>query len=126
MQRSLRAKDNPALNVAIQAGSHLRKPVLVFFRLTPHSYHANLRHYHFLVEALNELAADLRGRRVGFMVQRYPDGGVAQFCAVVRASLVIGDENPLRQAEASRTRVAARLKCHFGRWIRISSCRRGY
>ena len=35
MRRSQRGRDNPALNVAIQAGNVLKKPVLVFFGLTP-------------------------------------------------------------------------------------------
>ena len=44
MQRSQRAHDNPALNVAIQAGNLLGKPVLVFFQLLHRAHHANLRH----------------------------------------------------------------------------------
>jgi deoxyribodipyrimidine photo-lyase len=44
MRRSQRGLDNAALNVAIQAGNVLKKPVLVFFGLTPKAHHANLRH----------------------------------------------------------------------------------
>ena len=39
MGRSQRAADNPALNVAIQAGNVLHKPVVVFFGLTPKAHH---------------------------------------------------------------------------------------
>lgn len=47
MRRSQRGRDNPALNIAIQAGNVLKKPVLVFFGLTPNAHHANFRHYTF-------------------------------------------------------------------------------
>ena len=66
MQRSQRPFDNPALNTAIQAGNHLGKPVVVFIRLVPHSHHANLRHYYFLVQGLRDLeslGAGSLGRR---------------------------------------------------------------
>jgi deoxyribodipyrimidine photolyase len=38
MRRSQRGSDNAALNVAIQAGNILKKPVLVFFGLTPKAH----------------------------------------------------------------------------------------
>src|ERR1041384_3061945 len=62
MQRSQRAYDNPALDIAIRIGNLLRKPVVVFFRIGRSSHRPNLRHYHFLAQALKELAADLRKR----------------------------------------------------------------
>ena len=60
MQRAQRATDNAALNAAIEAGNCLGKPVVVFFQLVPHSHHANLRHYQFLVEGLKDIATDLK------------------------------------------------------------------
>ncbi len=52
MQRAQRAQDNPALNVAIEAGNLLRKPVVVYFQLLPRSPHANLRHYEFMRQGI--------------------------------------------------------------------------
>ncbi len=49
MQRAQRAHDNPALDVAIQVGNELNKPVVVFFAPVPFYPRANLRHYSFLV-----------------------------------------------------------------------------
>ena len=109
MQRAQRAVDNPALTAAIDAGNNLGKPVVVFFQLVPHAHHANYRHYQFLVEGLAEIAAELQKRKVGFVVRRYPDHGLLQFCSEVRPCLVIADENPLMEAERAKTRIAEKI-----------------
>jgi deoxyribodipyrimidine photo-lyase len=110
MQRAQRSEDNPALDVAVELGNALGKPVVAFFGLTPFVERANLRHYQFLVEGLHDVANGLRRRRVGFALRRYPDHSVIAFAEEVRAAIVIGDENPLRQAEAWRARAADRLR----------------
>jgi len=46
MQRSQRAVDNPALDVAIEACNALRKPVVAFLGLVPFYPNANLRQLH--------------------------------------------------------------------------------
>ena len=115
MQRSQRPFDNPALNTAIQAGNLLGKPVVVFFRLVPHSHHANLRHYYFLVQGLRDLAAGLEKRGVGFVLRRYPERGIMPFLAAVKPCLVIGDENPMREAERSKAKFAQECSVPFWR-----------
>lgn len=113
MQRSQRANDNPALNLAIEAGNLLGKPVVVFFQLVARARHANLRHYEFMRRGLEELPAALRKRGVGFVLRRYPEHGLSRFCSEVKPCLVIGDENPLREAEQSKRRVAAEVSVPF-------------
>ncbi|HET8827424.1 MAG TPA: deoxyribodipyrimidine photo-lyase [Terriglobales bacterium] len=98
MRRSIRVGDNPSLDIAIQAANALGKPVVVFFALVPVA-NANLRHYTFLIEALADIPAELRERNVGFVLQRYPDHSVADFCSGVRAALLVTDDNPLRGSE---------------------------
>ena len=110
MQRAQRAADNPALDVAIDAGNALRKPVVVFFGLHAFVERANLRHYQFLVEGLPELAEELERRGVGFVLRRSPDHGLLPFLADVKPALVVGDENPLRQPEGWRQTMAAALR----------------
>src|ERR1035441_9190337 len=44
MQRAMRIVDNPALDVAIEAGNLLGLPVVVFFLAIPNYPNANLRH----------------------------------------------------------------------------------
>jgi deoxyribodipyrimidine photo-lyase len=109
MQRAQRAVDNPALDVAIHAGNALSKPVVVFFGLNPFVERGNVRHYRFLIDGLDDIAAGLRSRRVGFVLRRYPDHRLSAFVAAVRPALVVGDENPLRQTEAWREKVSLEL-----------------
>jgi len=114
MQRSQRPFDNPALNTAIQAGNLLGKPVVVFFRLVPHSHHANLRHYYFLVQ---DCAISLRGfekRGVGFVLRRYPERGIMPFLAAVKPCLVIGDETPCAKLSGARPSSHRNAPCHSG------------
>jgi deoxyribodipyrimidine photo-lyase len=110
MQRAQRSVDNPALDVAIELGNALDKPVVVFFGLNPFVERANLRHYQFLVEGLADIADGLRRRRVGLVLRRHPDHSVIRFAEQARAAIVIGDENPLRQPEAWRVRAADALR----------------
>ncbi len=112
MQRAQRAVDNPALDTAIEAANLLGKPVVVFFALVPYP-NANWRHYQFMVEALNDTAARLAKRGVGFVLRRHPDNDLAAFCEEVRAALVVGDENPLREPERWRQLLAEKLRVPF-------------
>jgi deoxyribodipyrimidine photo-lyase len=110
MQRAQRAIDNPALNVAVDAANASGKPVVVFFAPVPFYLHANLRHYRFLNEGIPELAAELARKRIGFVLRRYPDHSLLRFCDEVKAALVVGDENPLRETEAWRQTAAKKLR----------------
>ena len=113
MQRAQRAADNAALTAAIEAGNGLGRPVVVFFQLVPHSHHANFRHYQFLVEGLKDIAAELKRRRVGLVVRRYPQHGLLRFCSEVRPCLVIGDENPMKEAELTKSKIAQKIALPF-------------
>jgi deoxyribodipyrimidine photo-lyase len=113
MQRAQRAVDNPALTAAIKAGNLLGKPVVVFFQLVPHAHHANYRHYQFLVEGLGDIAPDLQKRKIGFVLRRYPDHGLLRFCSEVRPCLVIADENPLMEAERTKSKIAQKIAVPF-------------
>jgi deoxyribodipyrimidine photo-lyase len=113
MQRAQRAFDNPALETAITAANDLGKPVVVYFALIAGAAGANLRHYHFMLEGLRDVAADLARRGVGFVMRKSPDHDFLRFCDDVRPALVIGDENPLRGAEHAKERIASQLRVPF-------------
>lgn len=113
MQRSQRVADNPALEKAVEVANLLERPVVVFFRLLPQASEANLRHYRFLAQGLVDVAQGLRRRRVGFVLRRYPEHGLLKFCDEVRPCLIIGDENPLREAEGTKARVCRALRVPF-------------
>ena len=113
MQRAQRAWDNPALDAAIDAGNALRLPVVAFFGLNPFVGRANLRHYQFLAEGLEDIAAGLRQRRVGFVLRAHPHHRLLPFLGEVRPALLVGDENPQRQMEAWRQHVAEEVRVPF-------------
>src|SRR6202158_1449530 len=96
MQRAQRALDNPALDVAVELGNELGKPVVAFLAPGPFYSHANLRHYRFLASGISEIEEGLSQRNVGFVLRTYPDHSLTRFCEQVHPAIVIGDENPLR------------------------------
>jgi deoxyribodipyrimidine photo-lyase len=94
MQRAQRAADNPALDVAITLGNLLGKPVVAFFGINPFVANANLRHYQFLADGIEDIATGLRDRRVAFELRAYPEHRLQPFLDELRPSIVIGDEKP--------------------------------
>jgi deoxyribodipyrimidine photo-lyase len=113
MQRSQRALDNPALEVAVKAANLLEKTCVVFFAPVPFYPHGNLRHYRFLNQGIPDIAAGLRKRGIGFVLRRYPEHHLLKFCDEVGAALVVGDENPMREPDHWREIVAKRIRVPF-------------
>lgn len=113
MQRSQRALDNPALEVAVKAANLLGKPCVVFFAPVPFYPHANLRHYRFLNQGIPDIATGLKKRDIGFVLRRYPEHHLLKFCQEVAAALVVGDENPMREPEHWRQIVAGKIRVPF-------------
>jgi deoxyribodipyrimidine photo-lyase len=113
MQRAQRGRDNPALDAAVHAANALAKPVVVFFAPVPFYPDANLRHFQFLQEGIPDIARDLERRGIGFVLRPYPNHHLLKFCEEVRPALLIGDENPLREPEHWRGKVARELRIPF-------------
>jgi deoxyribodipyrimidine photo-lyase len=109
MRRAQRGEDNPALDVAIEAGNSLQRPVVVFFALVP-VHDANLRHYEFMIQGFPDIEESLHKKNVGFVLRRYPDHSVAKFCDELQAALLVTDENPLRGPEQRLQKVARKLR----------------
>src|SRR6476659_3921227 len=113
MQRSQRALDNPALEVAVQAANLLRKPCVGSLAPVPSYPPANLRHYRFLNQGIPAIANGLKKRGIGFVLRVFPDHHLEKFCAQVRPALVVGDENPMREPEHWREVVTTQLRVPF-------------
>lgn len=113
MQRAQRGTNNPALDVAIQAANELKLPVAVFFGLHPKYPNANQRHYAFLIQGLEETKQEVEKRGAAFVFRPYPNHDLLRFCAEVKPSLVVGDENPMREPEAWRQSAARNLTVPF-------------
>jgi len=109
MQRAQRGLDNPALDVAVEAANALGKPAIVFFAPVPFYPRANLRHYRFLAQGIPDIAESLKKRNIGFVLRRFPEHSLIKFCEEVRPSLVVGDENRMREPEAWRRSASKKL-----------------
>ena len=110
MQRAQRGMHNPALDAAVGAANALGRPLVVFLAPVPFYPNANLRHYRFLVEGIPDIAEALEKRNIGFVLRRFPEHGLQRFCDEVKAVLVVGDENPLRDPESWRVTAAKKLR----------------
>ena len=67
----------------------------------------------FSSKGLRRSLRTLQKRKVGFVLRRYPDHGLLRFCSEVRPCLVIADENPLMEAERTKTRIAEKIVLPF-------------
>ncbi len=108
MRRAQRAFDNPALETAIAAANAMKLPVVVFFGLLRRHPIANLRHYHFMLEGLADSTERLERRGTGFVLRICDDSNAAfaSFCAEVKPSLIVADEDPARRERAWRREAA--------------------
>jgi deoxyribodipyrimidine photo-lyase len=113
MQRAMRIEDNPALDLAIEAGNLLGLPVVVYFQVIPNYPNANLRHYHFMQQGLGDVAEDAAERGVGFVLRRSPGNSLEAFLEEAEAALLVGDENPCREPERWRKALARKLRLPF-------------
>ena len=109
MQRAQRALDNPALDVAVEVANALRQPLVIFFAPVAFYPHANLRHYAFLAQGIPDIAERARKRGIGFVLRAWPDHHLPKFCEQVTASIVVGDENTLREPDHWRELAAKKL-----------------
>src|SRR5215472_9600756 len=113
MQRAQRGWDNHALDVAVNAANAMGLPCVVYFAVGKNFPHANLRHYAFMNQGLPDVEGDCAKRGVGFVMRRVPEESAERFFADVGAGMVVSDENPLRDPEQWRVRLAERLRIPF-------------
>lgn len=113
MQRAQRGRDNHALDVAVNVANALGLPCVTYFAAVKNFPHANLRHYAFLNEGLPDAEDDCAERGVGFVMRRAPDESHERFFEDAGAAMVVSDENPLREPERWRVRLAERLRIPF-------------
>ena len=110
MQQAQRTEFNHALEYAIHRANGLRQPLLVAFGLMDDYPEANLRHYHFMLQGLADVADALGRRHVAFVLRRgAPDEIAASLAA--DASLVVCDRGYLRHQRAWREHVAKEASC---------------
>jgi deoxyribodipyrimidine photo-lyase len=91
MQSSVRSSCNHALEYAIRESNKLGKPLVVFFGITSTYPEANLRHFTFMSEGLNDTRKTMKKRKIDLIIQKIsPDLGAINFAQ--KASMVITDK----------------------------------
>jgi deoxyribodipyrimidine photo-lyase len=110
MQQSQRAEHNPALDVAIGEANRLKRPVLVAFGLTDTYPEANLRHYRFMLEGLQDAQTALRRKGIQLVVRLGEPAKVA-LALGHRAALMVCDVGYTRHQRQWRKTVATRAAC---------------
>src|SRR5512139_3997300 len=101
MQQSQRTDWNHALEYAVQEANRLEQGVVVAFGLTDDYPEANLRHYTFMLDGLQETGQALGKRGIRMVVRR----GLPSVVALAlgrEASLIVCDRGYLRHQGAWR------------------------
>ncbi len=110
MQQSQRAEHNPALELAVREANRIKLPVVVAFGLTDDYPDANLRHYRFMLEGLQDVAAALRRKGIRLVVDKGLPSSVALTMGRC-AALIVCDVGYTRHQREWRRRVAAEAGC---------------
>jgi deoxyribodipyrimidine photo-lyase len=112
MQSSQRVEYNFALAYAISKANKLNKPLIVFFGVTPTFPEANLRHYHFMLEGLQETSIALQEIGVRLvLLNESPEKGAVELSK--DSCLMIVDKGYLRTLRQWYRYAAKNIDCPF-------------
>ncbi len=109
MQQSQRAVWNDALEYAAARANELGVPLVVCFGLTSYP-DANLRHYRFMLQGLEETAAALERRGIQLVLRLGEPAEVALDIGR-RAALIVCDRGYLRIQKKWRDELVAKARC---------------
>jgi deoxyribodipyrimidine photo-lyase len=110
MQSAQRADCNHALEYAIDQANERKKPVVAAFGLTADFPEANVRHYRFMLEGLQETAAALETRGIRLVARlQSPTECIPDLAR--DACLAVVDEGHLGIQRRWRNAVARRIAC---------------
>lgn len=110
MQASQRAAFNPALEYAAQQANRLNVPLLVCFAVTANITDTNRRHKRFLLEGMQETAAALHERGIGFVIRHEEPPELAKRLSE-HAALMVCDRGYLRFQREWRASLAEQVAC---------------
>lgn len=112
MQQAQRTVANHALEYAVKKANDLALPVAVCFVVTENFPEANLRHYAFMFQGLDDVRAALSKRGIPFVLQV---GDMVDSVAALAsdAALVVADVGYLRVQRQWRKDVAESISCPF-------------
>jgi deoxyribodipyrimidine photo-lyase len=110
MQAAQRAEFNHALEFAVERANELRLPVVVCFGLTDDYPGANLRHYRFMLEGLQQTRGSLEDRGIKFVIRhKAPDAAAIELAK--QAATAVVDAGQLRIQRKWRQSAAQKINC---------------
>ncbi len=110
MQQAQRAEDNQALDFALALAAERGLPIRVLFALTDSFPEANLRHYAFMLEGLDDVRRTLVDRHIPFALRLgNPPALVVE--AARQAVALVMDRGYLRVQRQWRSAVLAAVDC---------------
>ena len=110
MRVAVRARENPALDVALAAGAALGKPVFVYHALAQGHPYASDRLHTFILEGARDVSRDLAERGIAYAFHLERPGGPTRVLERLasRAALIVTDFMPVEPL-SSWDRTVARL-----------------
>ncbi len=112
MQASQRTKFNHALEFSINQANKQNKPLVVYFGLMESYPEANLRHYKFMIDGLNETNDSLEKRNIQLVLLK-GEPHVEILDIAGSASQIIVDRGYLRHHADWRSSVAKNCECRI-------------
>lgn len=110
MQASQRAEYNHALEYAILRANSLNLPLLTIFCLVDDFPEANVSHYRFMLEGLQDVKTSLEKKGIGFIVRHdEPDRVLLEMAA--NAAVLIVDRDYLRMQSNWKTTIIESVNC---------------
>jgi deoxyribodipyrimidine photo-lyase len=112
MQASQRVKYNQALETTIRIANKRSLPVLVYFEITTSFPDANLRHYYFMLEGLQEVKQKLNNMGIQMIIGNQDNSRYSNLTSLAKeAVMVITDCGYLRFQIEWREKYAQDLPC---------------
>ncbi|MCW4029985.1 MAG: deoxyribodipyrimidine photo-lyase [Candidatus Bathyarchaeota archaeon] len=110
MQSSQRIQHNLALEYAVQEANKLNKPLTVFFGIKTDFPEANRRHFHFMLQGLNEAQKALQDRGIKMVIEaKSPEVGAVELAK--DACVVVVDRGYLKINRSGYRFVAQNIDC---------------
>lgn len=114
MSRDQRVDDNWALLHAQEVAISKKEPLVVVFCLSPHFLGATKRQYKFMLQGLTEVEAQLKTLNLPFkLLIGEPVTTLLHFLALINASVIITDFDPLRIKQQWKERLSSALTIPF-------------
>jgi len=114
MSREQRVADNWPLLYAQRLAMERKRPLVVVFCLVPDYPGANIRHYGFMLQGLQEVERNLQQLLIPFVLLQgaVPDS-LQRYLAKIKGSFLVTDFDPLKTKRAWQKEVAANIRAAF-------------